>query len=87
MKIFFGLIGIVASVLLGLYFGLYVCFVGGGIDIITEIVKIFNGGTANALVMVVGVGKMAVAGFVGWITFYIVLIPSVIVLGWKPKKK
>lgn len=83
MRIFFGIIGIIAGVIAGLYFGLYVCFVGGGIDIIQEIAHAINGQAVSALGVMWGIVKMAIAGFVGWLSFYIFLVPSAIALGWK----
>lgn len=82
MRIFFGLIGVLASILLGLYLGLYVCFVGGGIDIIQEIAHAINGTDVSALAIMWGVIKMAISGFVGYFSFIILLVPSLLALGF-----
>lgn len=85
MRIFFGLLGVVSSVLLGLYVGVYLLLVGGGITILQEIVHLFNGEFVSLFAIMIGVIMIAMSGFVGWLTFYIILIPSVVILGWSKK--
>ncbi|MGG4105257.1 hypothetical protein AAXB25_15170 [Paenibacillus lautus] len=85
MTIFFGIVGIIAGIIAGLYLGLYVCFIGGGIDIIRELVNVFNGDPVSGIAIMWGIVKMAIAGAVGWLSFYAFLIPSSIALGWKSK--
>jgi hypothetical protein len=83
MRIFFGVIGIIAGIVLSLYLGLYVCFVGGAIDIINEIVDLIKGGEVSAFSIVIGIVKMAVAGLVGYLSAFVFIVPSIIALGLK----
>lgn len=85
MTIFFGIIGIIAGIIAGLYLGLYVCFIGGGIDIIREIINIFNGDPVSGLAIMWGIIKMTLAGVVGWVSFAVFFLPSCVALGWKSK--
>ncbi|EJW13916.1 hypothetical protein M5X00_26085 [Paenibacillus alvei] len=85
MGIVLGIVGIVASILLGLYMGVYVCFVGGAVDIIHEIVNAVNGADLSVLAILWGIVKMSISGLVGWISFYVLFIPSAVVLGLKSK--
>jgi len=68
-----GSVMIVAGVALGLYVGLWVCFVGGIVDVIEQI----RAEHLEALVVAWGVAKILFAGLFGWIAAAVLLIPGV----------
>lgn len=82
MRIVLGIVGVIAAILLGLYLGLWVCFIGGGLDIVYEIVNIFNGDEVSGLAILWGVIKMCIASVVGYLSFIILFIPSIMALGY-----
>ncbi|OME54078.1 hypothetical protein BSK59_15975 [Paenibacillus odorifer] len=86
MKKLLGVLGILAGIVLGVYLGLWVCFVGGGIDIIQQIAYIFNGTDVSGLAILWGVVKMCIASVVGWLSFIILFVPSIMALGFTDVK-
>lgn len=76
MKSILGLLLIVAGICLGLYVGLWLCFIGGIMDIITAV-------RAETLVKATvgwGVVKIIFAGVAGWISGLLLIIPGKIML-------
>lgn len=75
MKTILGLIGIVASILIGLYVGVWVMFVGG----IVGFAKVLMGLLAGKLLvatLATSVIKVLFAGIAGYISFAFVFLPS-----------
>lgn len=55
----------VASVLGGVYVGIWLCFIGGIVDIVNG----FNHDPMQAMQMAIGVAKFFFSGIAGWVTF------------------
>jgi hypothetical protein len=73
MRRVIGMIIIVCGIGLGLYVGLWVCFVGGVIDVIEQVRAV----ELSASVTAWGIAKIIFAGLIGFI-----LGGSVSLLGW-----
>ena len=76
MKAIIGLLLIVAGICLGLYVGLWLCFIGGIMDIINAV-------RAETLVKATvgwGVVKIMFAGFLGWVCALVLIIPGKMML-------
>lgn len=76
MKNLIGTICIVLGILLGLYLGLWVLFIGG----IFGIAKAIDSHTVTATLIAINVVKIILAGFVGWLTVYIGVILGGIIM-------
>jgi uncharacterized membrane protein len=74
MKNVLGLLMILGGVILGLYLGLWLCFIGGIVQIINELK---SPETANALAIAWGIVKIALAGAVGWLSAAILILPGI----------
>lgn len=72
MKTAFGLLLILAGVILGFYVGGWICFVGGIVDIIES----FKAPEVVATDVGVGVLKIVSASFCGVISALVLLIPG-----------
>jgi hypothetical protein len=62
-----GTLAIVTGIVLGLYLGLWVCFVGG----IVSIIEAIKASPVDSLGIALGILRFMVAGLVGWISFFI----------------
>lgn len=79
MRKVIGISLIVVGVLLGLYVGLWVMFIGGAMSILTAIEL----GTITSTLVGIGILKMALASFVGYIIFAICYFIGVLILNIK----
>lgn len=71
-----GILLIISGAVLGLYFGVWVCFVGGIVQVITEGSKLFQTAQplqipANPMYIAFGIIRIVSAALVGWVTFLI----------------
>lgn len=82
MKTLFGVILIFLSVVLGLYVGGWVLFVGGIIDILEAVRDFFaiEGHVLEVMKIVWGIVKMCIASIVGWLVWLILFIPGLTML-------
>jgi len=72
MKYVFSILGIVVGVILAAYAGIWLCFIGGIIDITKEINNAINGVNDISIVGIAwGVIKILIAYPVGYLTFSI----------------
>lgn len=76
-KALLGLIMMLAGLVLGLYVGFWVCFIGGLIDIIHVIAAIANNTPWTALALGWGVLKMIIASVAGVGSALVLIIPGV----------
>lgn len=76
MKFALGIIGIIAGVVLGLYVGLWVCFIGGILGLIGAIQVLVTTGTILYTVIGISVIKILLASFAGWVSAVILILPS-----------
>jgi hypothetical protein len=72
MKVILGLFLIVLGVVVGLYIGVWVCFVGGIIQIIQSVTP----GPLNTAGVAIGILKVVCAGLAGWGSAILFMIPG-----------
>lgn len=72
-----GYILIILGVLLGLYVGVWVLFIGGIFGIISAITDIVDGLGADGWLIGVSIAKMLFASFVGWVSGLILVLPGI----------
>ena len=77
MKTILGLLLIVGGVLLALYVGIWLCFVGGIIAVIEQIRAEHLDSGAVAW----GIARIIFAGVFGWLTGILVVVPGIALLG------
>ena len=73
-----GLLMILSGIFLGLYIGVWLCFVGGIVQIINEI-KSPEG--VNALAIALGIVKIFFASPIGWLSATMLFIPGACIIG------
>lgn len=76
MKTVLGVIGIIAGIALGLYVGLWVCFIGGVLGIIGAIEVLVVSGTILYSVIGISIIKILLASFAGWVSAFVLILPS-----------
>lgn len=72
MKTAIGCVMMLAGLVLGLYVGVWLCLVGG-------IVQLINGAMAvpvDAMAIAIGVARVLTAGFFGWLSAAVLLFPG-----------
>ncbi len=72
MKVIFGVLLIIAGIVLGFYVGLYLMFIGGIIDLVQFIKSDLN--TMSLLVW--GVVKIMLSGLAGYLAGFILMVPG-----------
>ena len=77
VKSFFGFLMILAAIFMGLYVGVWICIVGSIVDAI-NLIKGSDPATAGAVFWIFA--RWVLAGFAGWITFIVLLIPGIALL-------
>jgi len=65
-----GILICLASIVGGLYVGLWLCFIGGIVDVVNGI----KGTPVEAITIAIGFGKIVMASFAGWITFMVGIV-------------
>jgi hypothetical protein len=73
MKAIIGLVLVVCGIALGLYAGVWWAFIGGIVDVITEI----RAPELSALGIAIGVAKVLFAGLIGWLSALVLVLPGV----------
>lgn len=73
----FGFTLITVGIILGLYIGLWLCFIGGIVQIINEIK---SPDAVDAVKVGIGVGRIIFAGAVGWLVAISGILPGIAVL-------
>lgn len=71
-----GLAMILAGIVLGLYVGVWVCFIGGILDLVHVVVAIVNHTAFSYTTIGWGILKIIVAGVAGTISAMVLLIPG-----------
>lgn len=72
-NIFVGIAMMLAGVVLGLYVGVWLCFIGG---IVTFIEGATNEGGVQAMKIAWGILKFILSGPLGWLTFWVLFLPG-----------
>jgi hypothetical protein len=88
MRTVIGIFGIIAGIALGVYVGLWVCFVGGIIGLIEAVSLLVKNGVINASLIAWSIVKIMCAGLSGYISAFLVIFPSWALLSNSyPKKR
>ena len=74
MKSIFGVLLMILGLVLGLYVGVWICFVGGWIDVLKELVHILKDLPISYGNIGVGLLKIVCSTFVGFFCFYTCLL-------------
>ena len=76
MREVFGVILMILSVVLGLYVGVWLCFIGGIADVVNEIQNLITDNPVDGVAVGWGVVKIIFSGFLGSVTFYALFFPG-----------
>ncbi len=71
-KLITGIVLMVLGAILGLYVGLWVCFIGGIVDVIDQI----RAENLEAMVVAWGIAKVIFAGFFGYLSAAVLMLPG-----------
>lgn len=82
MKTILGVLGIIAGVILGVYVGVWLMFVGGIIGIV-NFIQLMIDGNADGMLLAISIVKIIFSGAIGTISFYVLALPSIALLGKK----
>lgn len=75
---------VIIGILLGLYTGLKVMFIGGIIDVVEQI----RATNLNGSILAIGIVKILFAGLVGWLIFYVsIFVAAIVNIDLKKKRK
>ncbi len=80
MKNVIGIILIISGVILGIYVGVWICFIGGIIGLIDIVKNAINGLGIDSMQVGINVGKIVLAGFFGYVSASILFIPGMFIL-------
>jgi hypothetical protein len=73
MKAIIGLLLVILGIACGLYAGIWWAFIGGIVDVITEV----RAPDLSALNVAIGVAKILFAGLIGWVAAMVLILPGV----------
>lgn len=76
MKSIAGIIMIALGAAFGIYIGVWLCFIGGIVDVIQAI----RSETLIAMDVAIGVAKVVFAGVFGWVSALILMVPGIAML-------
>jgi len=76
MKTIVGALLMIAGVAVGVYCGLWWAFIGGIVDIVSEI----RADDLNAMSLAIGIAKVFFAGFIGWASAGLGMVPGYLML-------
>lgn len=74
MKGWVGIILIIVGVLCGLFVGIWLCLIGGIVQIIKQIQ---NPEGVEAIKVAIGIARIVCTGFAGWLSASIFILPGV----------
>jgi len=72
MKALIGVLMILGGIALGAYVGVWLCFIGGIVDVIEQI----RAEELEAMAIAIGIAKVIFAGAAGWLSAFILIIPG-----------
>lgn len=76
MKMIVGFTMIVGGAILGLYVGVWVCFIGGTVDVIEAI----KAPALSGMTVAIGVAKVVFSGLAGWLSVALLALPGWLML-------
>jgi len=77
-KIILGSLLCLLGVLVGAYVGIYLCFIGGIVQVVTTV----KATELLAWPLAVGITKILLASFVGWTSAFVFIIPGLTIFGF-----
>lgn len=80
MKLLLGLLGIIAGVALGIYVGLWLCFIGGIFGLVTAVTAIIAGHGIMFGLIGWSIVKIMLASLAGYLSAIILIVPSYVLL-------
>jgi len=72
MKLWIGIGLVICGVILGIYVGIWLCFIGGIVDVITQV----RAEQLQAMGVAMGVVKIVFSGFFGWLSAALFILPG-----------
>lgn len=82
MKTLLGVLGVIAGIILGLYVGVWVCFIGGILGLLTSLIALVGGQLLTGLIGW-SIIKIIFAGIAGYLSAVVVILPSLALMGSK----
>jgi len=76
MKFAIGILLMFAGACLGAYVGVWVCFIGGIVDVVTEIRAV----DLSAMNVAIGIAKVFFAGVAGWLSAIGLILPGYVMV-------
>lgn len=76
MKTGLGVLMIIGAIIMGLYVGIWVCFVGGIAGLVDVVNGAIKGNEISGMAVAKNLAKILFAGFAGWGSFTILFIPG-----------
>ena len=76
MKTILGIAMIITGIVLGLYVGLWLMFIGGIAGLINVVVGAVAGHGISGMVVAIDVVKIMFAGLTGWLSAFVLIIPG-----------
>jgi hypothetical protein len=81
MKQVFGVGLLLVGIVAGVYVGFWECFVGGLMDIVQGIINLTKNVDVTAFTFVWGAVKILFAGFFGWLSAIVFILPALALMG------
>lgn len=75
-SVIIGVVMIVIGAILGLYVGVWLCFIGGIVDVITEV----RAEHLSAVGIAIGIAKVLFSGLAGWLSACLLIVPGYAIL-------
>jgi hypothetical protein len=76
MKALLGILLIVVGVLLGLYVGVWVCFIGGIVGLVNVLIHLINHTQVTGMNVAVNIAKIIFAGLAGYLSALFLILPG-----------
>jgi len=80
MKTILGIAMIITGIVLGLYVGLWLMFIGGIAGLINVVVGAVAGHGISGIIVAIDVVKIMFAGLTGWLSAFVLIIPGLAML-------
>jgi hypothetical protein len=81
MSVFIGFLLLLAGIAASVYFGLWWAFIGGIIQIVQSFQPVLGAPNPNTGMLAFGIFRMLTAGFIGWISFVLLGVPGLMLMG------
>ncbi|QPK89890.1 hypothetical protein IEN91_05475 [Bacillus velezensis] len=81
MKTYLGILGVIFGLALGTYVGVWLCFVGGIMGLVSGLGILFTTGVVKTYLIGWSIVKIVFAGFLGYCSAIVFIIPSLGLIG------